>query len=169
MGKMKDALVKLAKKITGKEEINKDSISNVVNEIAEGYQPPVENHLCSIEIVDENELYGCKVLVSANLGDQYFQTEDDTSTQEELDTIYKILQAIEEGVPSSNSRIKLPLICDDSQPIVFGVSLNKIGNKFRFSILGNEDIAIFEINKTDGIYTFENIEAYCYISVKQLF
>lgn len=38
MGKMKDAIAKLVKNITGKEPANKDSISNLVSEIANGYE-----------------------------------------------------------------------------------------------------------------------------------
>ena len=38
MGKMKDALIKLARKITGKEVQDENSISNVVNFMADNYQ-----------------------------------------------------------------------------------------------------------------------------------
>lgn len=37
MGKMKDALARLAKKITGKDLENTDSISNIIDEMGEGY------------------------------------------------------------------------------------------------------------------------------------
>lgn len=37
MGKMKDALIRLAKKVTGQDVVNKDSISNVLNFMADNY------------------------------------------------------------------------------------------------------------------------------------
>ena len=38
MGKMKDALVKLARKVTGKDVENKDSMSNVIEFMADNYE-----------------------------------------------------------------------------------------------------------------------------------
>lgn len=37
MGKMKDALIRLAKKVTGQDVVNKDSMSNVLNFMADNY------------------------------------------------------------------------------------------------------------------------------------
>ena len=156
MGKMKEALVKLAKKIAGKEPENKDSISNVLNYIADNYSQGEQPHLGTLMVGYSEQ--DSPIYIVSLISDLFTEFDDNFDGVETIDGLYAVLNAvgyIDYRFEHNQQTIKIGMAPRDN---VYQVSM----------YVGNSKVLEATVDSDDNI-TYTISDDYFYIKYTQLF